>query len=129
MSENVAVVTRPTSCGGGDKVLDHSAMLKFALQRKHEMQRQRQQKGNKFEYKQDGTRTDKLDEQSFYNILLVVTVILTYAVDTSRVTSFPSSRKRREPISFVYLPLASRFTFRAFNRGRVGNLPPQTPKW
>ena len=41
------------------------------------------QKGNKFVYTPDGTVTDKLDDMSFYNILLVVAVVMTYAVDTS----------------------------------------------
>ena len=41
------------------------------------------QKGNKFLYGADGTCSDKLDELSFYNILLLVAIIMSYAVDTS----------------------------------------------
>lgn len=41
------------------------------------------QKGNKFRYEEAGTLTDKLDDNSFYNILLLLAIIMTYAVDTS----------------------------------------------
>ena len=41
------------------------------------------QKGNKFIDLADGTCSDKLDDQSFYNILLLLAIVLTYAVDTS----------------------------------------------
>ena len=41
------------------------------------------QKGNKFVYTPDGKLTEKLDDMSFYNILLIVAVVMTYAVDTS----------------------------------------------
>ena len=41
------------------------------------------QKGNTFLYGADGTCSDKLDELSFYNILLLVAIIMSYAVDTS----------------------------------------------
>ena len=40
-------------------------------------------KGNKFIYQADGTHTDKLDDLSLYNILLLVTIVMTFAVDTS----------------------------------------------
>ena len=46
-------------------------------------QRMFNQKGNKFIYKADGSVTDMLDDQSFYNILLLNAIIMTYAVDTS----------------------------------------------
>jgi hypothetical protein len=41
------------------------------------------QKGNKFVYMGDGTVTDQLDDQSLYNILLVLAIVMSYAVDTS----------------------------------------------
>ena len=41
------------------------------------------QKGNKFVTEDNGTVTDKLDHTSFYNILLLVAIVMTYAVDTS----------------------------------------------
>jgi len=41
------------------------------------------QKGNKFMYGTDGTCSDKLDDMSFYNILLLLSIIMSYAVDTS----------------------------------------------
>ena len=41
------------------------------------------QKGNKFLYEADGTLTAKLDDASLYNILLLLAIIMTYAVDTS----------------------------------------------
>ena len=41
------------------------------------------QKGNKFILLADGTSSDKLDEQSLYNILLLLAFVMTYAVDTS----------------------------------------------
>ena len=40
------------------------------------------QKGDKYLFK-DGVATDKLDEHSLYNILLLIAIIMTYAVDTS----------------------------------------------
>jgi hypothetical protein len=41
------------------------------------------QKGNKFVYMGDGTVSDQLDDQSLYNILLVLAIVMSYAVDTS----------------------------------------------
>ena len=41
------------------------------------------QKGNKFVCDGEGTTTDRLDDHSFYNILLIVAIVFTYAVDTS----------------------------------------------
>lgn len=41
------------------------------------------QKGNKFLFNGTGTATDRLDEHSFYNILLLACIIFTFAVDTS----------------------------------------------
>jgi len=41
------------------------------------------QKGNKFVYDRDGKLTAVLDESSFYNILLIIAVVMTFAVDTS----------------------------------------------
>ena len=41
------------------------------------------QKSNKFLYGDDGTVKDTLDDQSFFNILLVVVIVMSYAVDTS----------------------------------------------
>ena len=41
------------------------------------------QKGNKFIFLADGSATDRLDDQSLYNILLLVVIIMTFAVDTS----------------------------------------------
>ena len=41
------------------------------------------QMGNKFVYATDGTVMDTLDDQSLYNILLALAIIMTYAVDTS----------------------------------------------
>ena len=37
----------------------------------------------KFLYEANGALTDKLDDASFYNILLLLAIIMTYAVDTS----------------------------------------------
>ena len=39
------------------------------------------QKGNKFMYGTDGTCSDKLDDPSFYNILLLLAIIMSYAVE------------------------------------------------
>ena len=41
------------------------------------------QKGNKFIYLADGTCSNKLDDMSLYNILLLVAIVMTYATDTS----------------------------------------------
>ena len=41
------------------------------------------QKGDKFMYLADGTVSDRLDDTSFYNILLLVVIIMSFAVDTS----------------------------------------------
>ena len=41
------------------------------------------QKGSKYLYEADGNLTDKLNDTSFYNILLTIAIIMTYAVDTS----------------------------------------------
>ena len=38
---------------------------------------------NKFMYGRDGTCSDKLDDMSFYHILLLLAIIMSYAVDTS----------------------------------------------
>jgi hypothetical protein len=55
----------------------------FSLSYTELYQRLFNQKSNKFVYAGDGTVTDTLDDQSFYNILLLEAIIMTYAVDTS----------------------------------------------
>jgi hypothetical protein len=78
--------------GDPDKALQEWRRLKLFVSRNESLaslsytelyHRLFNQKGNKFVYQADGTVTNTLDDQSFYNILLLDALVMTYAVDTS----------------------------------------------
>ena len=70
---------QPAKHGGGDR--GAGSLVSFTYIELYK--RLFDQKGNKFVYVADGTCTDKLDDQSFYNILLLIAIVMSFAVNTS----------------------------------------------
>jgi hypothetical protein len=69
---------RPAKHGGGDRGVGPLVFLTNIELYK----RLFDQKGNKFVYLADGTCMDKLDDQSFYNISLLIAIVMPLLLST-----------------------------------------------